>query len=259
MSEMDEKIREVLNREAEKIEPDEWMFLGIHNRIQEKERNDMKKTTVSRKMKGIAVVAMLCIVSGTCYAASKIDSYVGFSSRQEQINTFPSEKQIKKLVGFQPKFVEDFSNGFQFQNASPGTVEAHDAEGGVVESGKDISFSYENKNRTGSFLSLNATALQGEPEVYKETLSLGEIEAGYENVKYKFVPGENGESYITQEDRKLEAEGKLYISYGSAEVQEEFAQSISWKEDGIKYTLLEMGYEIPKEEFVEMAKEIINQ
>jgi len=256
---MDEKIKKVLYHKAEKVETDGFMFCRISKRIEEKGDNAMKNITLTRKFKSIAVLATICILSVTCYAAAKINSYVSSANGNDQITKFPSAQEVEKSVGFQPKYVEQFTNGFKFESAMPGHVEARDAEENTLESAKEIVFSYEHANKAGLFLTLDATTLKGETEVYQETISLDGIKAGYENVDYKFVPAENSEKYITKEDRKLEAEGKLYISVGASKVEQYSSQGISWEEDGIQYTLLDMGYEIPKQEFIEMAKEVVNK
>ena len=42
-------------------------------------------------------------------------------------------------------------------------------------------------------------------------------------------------------------------------ISEEKTQNILWVENGITYNLLDMGVEIDKNDFVNMAKEVIDQ
>ena len=64
----------------------------------------------------------------------------------------------------------------------------------------------------------------------------------------------------TEEDLKLESEGKLQIGYGADEISEDTMQSVSWYEDGISYSILNSNYnDVSKEDMIKMAKDIINK
>lgn len=57
--------------------------------------------------------------------------------------------------------------------------------------------------------------------------------------------------------KKIE-EGSLQIGYGSDKVEEEKTQCLMWQEGDLQYLIMDMGTEIPKDEFVNMAKQVID-
>ena len=78
----------------------------------------------------------------------------------------------------------------------------------------------------------------------------------YEN-QYIFV---EGEYEPTEEELKLQEEGKLIISYGIPEgKQEKTMQFVAWDDGGIHYSLL--SYEdssVGGDQMIQMAKEMID-
>ena len=58
-------------------------------------------------------------------------------------------------------------------------------------------------------------------------------------------------------NKKVE-EGSLQIGYGSDKVEEEKTQFLMWQEGDLQYLIMDMGTEIPKDEFVNMAKQVID-
>ncbi len=50
----------------------------------------------------------------------------------------------------------------------------------------------------------------------------------------------------------------MQIGYGSDKVEEEKTQFLMWQEGDLQYLIMDMGTEIPKDEFVNMAKQVID-
>ena len=64
---------------------------------------------------------------------------------------------------------------------------------------------------------------------------------------------------MTAQDKADEASGKYGFSYGSAEVAYTQVQSLAWEYGGLNWELVAIDNSIPKEELVQMAKEIIDR
>ena len=77
----------------------------------------------------------------------------------------------------------------------------------------------------------------------------------YSSYVYKAVPPDYKP---TEEENKEIEEGSLQIGYGSDKVEEEKTQFLMWQEGDLQYLIMDMGAEIPKDEFVNMAKQVID-
>jgi len=72
--------------------------------------------------------------------------------------------------------------------------------------------------------------------------------------QYLMLPGD-GE--VSEADKKLEAEGKLVISYGSSKEERKEFKTISWSEEGIDYLLFTFD-DVKLDTLSGMAKEVID-
>ena len=70
---------------------------------------------------------------------------------------------------------------------------------------------------------------------------------------------EKGRSEMTEADKEAEAEGKLVFSYGASDVTISEVQSVTWKQDGIEYQLMQIDGKLSAEELTEMAGEAIDR
>ena len=94
-------------------------------------------------------------------------------------------------------------------------------------------------------------------EANEEKTNYNNVDIYYTTFQYKAVPVDYEK---TEEDLKLESEGKLQIGYGADEISEDTMQSVSWYKDGISYSILNSNYnDVSKEDMIKMAKDIINK
>ena len=101
---------------------------------------------------------------------------------------------------------------------------------------------------SGSRISLGET---GTPDA---VLALEDgTELYYSKLVNKFVPPDYE---ITEEEKKLQEEGKLNVAYGSQEVEIKNSESVFWRQNGVSYCLFRFGDELNAEEMLAMAREI---
>ncbi len=62
---------------------------------------------------------------------------------------------------------------------------------------------------------------------------------------------------MTDDDKKAEENGELVFSYGSSKVEISEVQSVSWRNNGIQYQLLQIDGKLSAKELVDMAAEVI--
>lgn len=268
---IDDKIKNVLNSKTENIFVSENMFDNIKTEITKKQNTggfNMKKKIIA-----ISAACVLCIATVTCIAASgRVEFWHSVSSRANDINEFPSEKQIEKEAEFVPKYVKDLSDKYTFMSASVASSEGLDADNKSVIKTKNIYFRYtdgsEDFNNNKSSLIVIAENLpedifndDGDDSKYDLSEYKG-IELKYHTFKSVFFPpsyeGKDVMSELTEEEKQLNEEGRLNIAYGSSEVERDSSQTMSWYENGVGYRIMTSNCELAQEEIIEMAHTIID-
>lgn len=254
---IDDFIRQELKQTVKNMEPSQQLFFNIKNQIKLQEENAMKKNLfASKKLKATLVVGALCVMSFTCYAAMKMTGYSSHSYKEW--DNLPTAEEVQKKVDFTPKFVENFSNGFEFDDASVGAIAGTDDNfNKVTAEHKMVTFGYKRGEETIGITNREVSdEIGGDYSTFDETVDLGGIEGHYNKQAYKFFPPD-----VTPSDEDIEAQkaGALEISYGSSEIEEMNIQSLFWEEDGIVYEMTSLGADVDKEGLIEMAKEVIAQ
>ena len=254
---IDDFIRQELKQTVKNMEPSQQLFFNIKNQVKLQEENAMKKNLfASKKLKAAVVVGALCVMSFTCYAAMKITGYTSHSYKEW--DNLPTAEQVQKKVNFEPKFIESFTNGFEFDSASVGAISGTDSDfNNVTAEHKMVSFNYKRGEETIGITNREVSdEIGGDYSTFDETVDLGGIEGHYNKQAYKFFPPD-----VTPSDEDIEAQkaGALEISYGSSEIEEMNIQSFFWEEDGIVYEMTSLGADVDKEGLIEMAKEVIAQ
>lgn len=262
---IDRKIIDCLNNETKNISSTDNMFFKIRGGIAMRNEKKLKNNRLKfSKSKTVVAGLALCVVTtvGALAATNGGLSWISSTNNLLQINKFPTEEKVESTVGFAPKYVENFECGFKFDSFNFSNESLKDEAGNSVFQTKGADFEYTRKGaKKGQSLSLHATPVyKGEGEMdktnsYKEDYN--GIELIYSNFKYKSVP----EDYKpTEEEKALVANGELQIGYGSSEISETSTQHVFWEENGVRYSILNMGYDdITKDQMIEMAKEVINQ
>lgn len=254
---LDNFIKKELKQTVKNIEPSPQLYFKIKNQVKLQEENVMKKNLfASKKLKAAVVVGALCVMSFTCYAAMQITGYTSHSYLEW--DSLPTAEQVQKKVDFTPKFVEEFSNGFKFDDAHVGTIVGTDSNfNKVTQEHKEVTFGYKRGEENICITNREVSdEIGGDYSSFDETIDLDGIALYYNMQAYKFFPPD-----VTPSDEDLAAQeaGDLEISYGSSEIEEMNIQSIFWEEDGIVYEMTCLGANVDKDGLVQMAKEVIAQ
>ena len=258
----EKSIRETLDKNAEHIMASETLKNRVDRVIknQELRRESPLKNIFTIKRVAVTVAALCFMMPVAAFAIGHIDSYCSTSGSLPNYSEMPTAKELTKDIGFVPKATDAFTNGFSFENARIDNTQGKDDNGNVIEEFKGIDYNYVASDDSKIILSANnsqypsleddANKPNAQTEVYKG------IDLTYSEQKYKFVP----EDYqMTAQDKKDEARRAVTFSYGSDQVETYMYKFLSWSDEGINYLLMGRNIDLSKEDFVEMAKEIINQ
>lgn len=246
----DKAIKETLYNKSKNLEAPDYLLNTIKNQVYNKE-NTMKKHKFTART--ILAASFLTIILVTGVIASGGLAYIQSSSdSRNAIDHYPTIEEVQREVNYVPKYPKALGK-YEFYTAQPYKTNDMDETNNVINSYNDISFYYKTNKGT---LSLDATKAIRESDNTGESINYKGLTLYYNSIIYKAVPTD----YIeTNEDKERESKGELTIGYGADKITEEKTQNILWVENGITYNLLDMGVEIDKNDFINMAKEVINQ
>ena len=209
-----------------------------------------KKSSAKMRICLIAVAAAF-LLGTTAFA---ISDGGWFSFREKEYSTLPTEQQFAEDVGYEPVLIECFENGYSYSSGS--VMDNREIEGEELseEGFKSAAFVYE---KDGDLLFFNQeksnSPVNNFGSLYK---SVEGIELWYYSYTNKLVP----EDYEpTEADKAAEESGELIISYGPEEISVIEVCSLSWVDDGINYSLMQMDGKLSPQELCRMAEEIITR
>lgn len=254
----DHKIRETLYKTSQHIEASDKLKQNIHNQIiqQKKEKQSMKNIFTVKRVAIIA--AILCLTTITVFAASKLTSSTIHTYKTSLYTDFSKTKELSKELGYSPKAVEVFSNGYKFQNAQGGnTTQTNSYDNNESsEQYKSAFYLYALNNDNKIILNI---AKKSDSTIYNDSKShvanYNGINLYFTNQTYKIVPADYK---MTAEDIKAQESGDIAFSFGSDKVSTNKIQIINWVDNGITYTLIGQDTNLSESDFINMAKEIIN-
>ena len=223
----------------------------IDSAYTEKESYIMK----SKKKIALIAVAATLVMGITVFAASGIISqWFSSSSSIPDYKTLPTAEQVVKDIGYEAVIIDEFANGYKFDNGSVVDNVLTDDNGKAVEKFKSVTFRY---------LKDNDEVLFSQDKVNSQVETSGEVVATVDDVDVYYYSYTNKlvppDYKMTDEDKKAEETGELVFSYGSSKVEIKEIQSVSWKKDDMSYQLLQIDGKLSADELVEMAKEVIGK
>lgn len=251
----EEKIKNVLALECDGITASRDLKDRIDRQILEsqKEAGNMKKLSVKKLVIGVAVGCLL--VSGGVFAAGRAVSLSSHSYLWDAYRSYGDMNKAQAELGYPADTVEEFSNGYRFDQMYVNDVNGTDENGNTIYTFKDLNISYEKSGEPSVWMDaskpVEPQTRKGEPEA---TRQVDGIMLYYDTITYKFVPP----SYeLTDEDQANLEKDDFTISYGSAEVEVQKASNVTWEKDGVHYILSGFDLNLSSDEMFDMAEEIM--
>ena len=208
--------------------------------------------------RGLAICAAAVLLIGTtAFAAGKLVPMIYSSSSSiPDYYSIPTEQELDKKLGYSANIIENFNNGFEFTGGNIVDNKSKDENGDITEEFKSFSAKYKNGDKRITLSidkSDNFEVGEGTHTILADKYQ--NIDIYYTNYINKIVPPDYK---LTEQDKIDEENGSLVFSYGSDDIETQELQSVSWVQEGITYNI--MGFEtgMSQEDFVNMAKEIID-
>ena len=227
----------------------------VNNRIDSASTERMLKPMKSKKKIALIAVAATLVMGITVFAASGIISqWFSSSSSVPDYKTLPTPEEVVKDIGYEAVTIDEFANGYKFDNGSIVDNNLTDDAGKSVEKFKSVTFRY---IKDGDEVIFSQDKVSSDLESSGNVVATVDgVDVYYHSYTNKVVPPDYK---LNEEDKKAEESGELVFSYGSSEVEIIEVQSVSWKKDGIYYQLLQIDGNLTADELTEMAKEVIGK
>lgn len=247
-------LKRIINKELDSITPEmdeERRLLEIHKKLSK--RSDcmkFRKNKLATAFTAMLVITILGTV--TAVAAGKITGFVSVSDKK--VHSIAELRESSKTqMKASPKFPDNFTNGMAFVKGYISEVKGVDEDNNqVITYSEAYAYYGENPQVTlASHVHQDAVSeedLPGQKEVYQN------IELTAYEIQYVFLPEGQEPS---KEDKKLEEEGKMMISYGSDQEERKLLKSVHWSENGIDYQMFTFD-NAELNSLTAMAKEMIN-
>jgi len=255
-NQVENRIKEELQNSCQMIYASDTLKQKIDTEIenQSKKESYMRKKISTKKI--VVIAAVICVfATGTCFAAGKVQSLVSSSSPFNVERDFSKLDNLEEKIGYEVKAVKAFDNGYAFSNMEADDTQGLDEDNNKVATYKCLEITYE---KDGEEIDLNISkGIPSEDEqTPTETREINGICVEYNLDTYKFVP----EGYeMTEEDNENVLKEHYYMSEGSEDEEVEINQvsSLSWEEDGVRYSLMQFDTKLSVDELVEMASQVI--
>ena len=262
MSTSDDRLGKYIKDAAENIglEASESEKLFSEILLRTEERRKIMSISKGKKI-GLLMAAALAVGGITAIAGSGIASLSSSTYLNEAFETATKTAiEAEKSLGSTPDYVEAFNNGYSFERGFVTFVDMADEDGVNMGAYPEAIFDYAGE---GQPVSLNVSAV---PEILSaqwEAQGIDSKKDVYEyngtdlytaEERYIFLPPDG---QPTKEESELEAEGELFISYGTDEREEKLFKSVAWKKEGLSYLLSTYDEDLDIDELLEMAREVI--
>jgi len=227
----DEQLRAEIQKQVDQIF---WSREQAQKNLAEIHRRAGERSKIMRlPKKGIMIAAAAAILatgSITAIAAGKIAWTSSSTNKNEAIYSVSElKKQAEEKLGTNVVIPDQLSDGSTFEEGYVTQVNAHDENGNVVNTYPEIRIHYSGMLSVSIEKGIGESDSSNAPD-YHENYHGISIYASEDN--YLFLPPDAEPS---EEDRKLEEEGKLYISYGSSQEERKVFRFVKWSYEGVNY------------------------
>lgn len=235
-SSWEDKIKTQLAEEIHAVDFSKETQNQILNRVHGQIRKRRIGMKMNRKYTGVILAAALVVIGGiTAIGAGKIAFTSGGHAVDEEVeNLAEFSEMAEEKLGGSVRIPENLAEGITFSSGIVNDTDAWDEEYQKVGSFPKAMAFYRDGNGKSYTLTISKPlkGIQEYAGIVTQTYQGMELSGKVE--QYLFLPPDQKPS---EEERQLEAEGKLFISYGSDKVEHETFTSVSWNEGSFVYLL----------------------
>ncbi len=253
----DEKqLRAALHAAADSCDPPAGLKHQIDAQLAWQAKKEDKFMRRMNIKKAAVAAVMACALTGTvCVAAVKMSGYsTSSSSALDESENFDDISKYEKKADVNACAQESFANGFEFAAVNLKENQDFDEQGNETESYKEVHISYEKDGKNISYLVKKGDRVYTETDLARlQPVESDGVTYYFVQDRYLFVPA----GYeATEEEKAMQEEGKLFISEGAEEREENVMTHLSWNAGGQSHSLFGSDLGMSADELIEMAKQM---
>jgi len=224
--------------------------------IMEAEEN-MTKTKKKLPWKALLIAALIPILTITAYASDFLNirslctGTLHFNSSR-----YSDMAKAEKKAGFALNAPETL-DGYTFRNVQVQDVNGLDEEDRQVLKYREVSIAYRNADGNRLYYGVRPTLAEipASERAADQTREVNGVKLEYRMDHYWFLPASYEETGLTQEMQDWQKLPGHYITYGSDEPEQINMGFLTWEQDGLCYSLMDMnGVESPDTLFAMAAQ-----
>lgn len=225
--------------------------------------NQMKKWSLPK----MAAATALCFLlgGGAVLAAGKISGTIVSGRAKVDYRDYGDLGKAEEQAGMQFYAPESFSNGYVMESINLNDISDVDEDGQKRNPRKGMTLVYRQgteKNSDASKINLDVSGAQDSSgdsaqEICQDSREVDGITLYYIEAEYLFVPPDYEPT--KEEAKREESDSNFHISYGSDEKETSIYRGVSFRKDGLQYTLFGMDTGLTGQELLDMAEEIVRE
>lgn len=222
--------------------------------MKQKGGNHMK---ITMKKVGVGIAVACLMVSGMVFAGEIKGWRSHLSLLDPTYGSYEQMAEAETKFGHTVDSVDEFDNGYKFEEARISKMDAFDESGHTVTTVDQLWIDYSKDGGKDLCLVIEADkgVNGGQPKKAPDaTKEIDGVTVRFDIYTYKLVPADYE---LTPEDEVNLKRDDYEISYGLDRVEIRQNESLLWEKDGIIYNLFGWNTSMTSEDFFRMAEELI--
>lgn len=257
MTQLENTIKNMYQEQAAEIKAPDFMKHEIDDQIASKKVNRFSFALMSKKAVVLAAAVVLMFGSITAVASIKIAEGRGYTNVEEDSKNYNDIEKKAAECGYAVTGVEEFSNGYAFDEMRVSYYQNYDAEGAEVgEPEKILNLDYRNEF-IGMQLSLSPDKNLPIPEKsILEEFEINGVTVYVTQYIHLMVPGDYE---LTAEELELQAAGMLGTGVDGITTEPKYTYytNIKWRQNDVEYLLTKISQNVEVEDMKTVATEWI--
>lgn len=253
---VDDEIRESFRNEVRDIKASSELKWKIDEQIKksnQREKGIMKKWHLNKKV--AIAIAIAVFASTACFAAGKAVGVVSVGHPDWLCYSYDKLDKAEKKLGFNVQAIEEFSNGYKFENIDVCQNKELDENDNVVGKYQEADMKYVKEGKPNVSIYVEKTKNNNDTREPNATRTYAENTLAYYLTHYKSVPVDYE---LTEEDQANLEREDYQIGVGSDEVEENQVHSVHWEMGELSYNLMVFDTDMTSDELFDMAQEVID-
>jgi len=257
MTQLENTIKKMYKEQAAEIKAPNYMKQAIYEKISSNKARRFNFALMNKKAAILAAAVVLMFGSITAVASIKITEGRGYTNVEADSKNYNDIEKKAAECGYAVTGVEEFSNGYAFDEMRVSYYQNYDAEGAEVgEPEKILNLVYRNEFK-GMQVSLSPDKNLPIPEKsILEEFEVNGVKVYVTQYIHLMVPGDYE---LTEEELELQAAGILGTGVDGVTTEPKYTYytNIKWRQNDVEYLLAKISQNVEVKDMKTVATEWI--